>query len=364
MDVEQDGRKRLCCSSAMTGPRIITTWRCRTRRGGGWPGPAARGGGRDRPVACAARRASRRPGRRVRGRAGGGRDRDRPRAVGAGAGRGRVPGVRGQPAAGGPVPASGTASPGPRATPADAHTLADMVRTDSHQLRAGRRGLRAGRGVKVRRPGAQDADLGTAPGTLLRLRQALREFFPAALEAFDDLTAARRAGAAGQGPGPGHGGPADADPDHRRAASGPAAATSTARAEQIQAALRAEQLAQPPVLAAAYAATVRGRRSRPDRPERRRSRRWKAQVEAHFGQHPDAEIYRQPTRARRRSSAPGCSAEFGDDPHRYADAESPQELRRHQPDHPPASGKKKFVLARYVHNDRLPDALSRRPSAR
>ena len=49
-------------------------------------------------------------------------------------------------------------------------------------------------------------------------------------------------------------------------------------------------------------------------------------------------------------------AEFGDDPTPLRRRPSPQELRRHQPDHP-ASGKKKVVLARYVRNDRLADAL-------
>ena len=57
------------------------------------------------------------------------------------------------------------------------------------------------------------------------------------------------------------------------------------------------------------------------------------QVEAHFGQHPDAEII---------LSQPGLGpilgarvlAEFGDDPDRYATREGPQELRRDQPDHP------------------------------
>ena len=58
-----------------------------------------------------------------------------------------------------------------------------------------------------------------------------------------------------------------------------------------------------------------------------------SEVEAGFGRHPDAEIY---------LSQPGLGrilgarvlAEFGDDPHRYADAEGPQELLRHRPDHP------------------------------
>jgi len=78
-------------------------------------------------------------------------------------------------------------------------------------------------------------------------------------------------------------------------------------------------------------------------------------VEAHFGQHPDAEIYLsqpglgQVTGAR----VPG---EFGDDPHRYATAKN----RRNYAGTSPitrASGKRKIVAARFVRNDRLIDAL-------
>ena len=89
------------------------------------------------------------------------------------------------------------------------------------------------------------------------------------------------------------------------------------RVEQIHTALRAEQLTQPPVVAAAYAATVRSQvavlttlNAEVDTME--------GEVAAHFGQHPDSEIY---------LSQPGLGvilgarvlAEFGDDPHRYAD---------------------------------------------
>jgi hypothetical protein len=79
------------------------------------------------------------------------------------------------------------------------------------------------------------------------------------------------------------------------------------------------------------------------------------QVEAHFGQHPDAEIY---------LSQPGLGAitgawvlgEFGDDPHRYTSAKA----RRNYAGTSPitrASGKRKIVAARFVRNDRLIDAL-------
>ena len=50
-------------------------------------------------------------------------------------------------------------------------------------------------------------------------------------------------------------------------------------------------------------------------------------------------------------------AEFGDDPHRYRRRQGPQELRRDQP-LTGASGKKKVVAARFIHNDRLVDALN------
>ena len=79
------------------------------------------------------------------------------------------------------------------------------------------------------------------------------------------------------------------------------------------------------------------------------------QVEAHFGRHPDAEII---------LSQPGLGpilgarvlAEFGDAPGRYADAKARKNYAGTSPI-TRASGKKKVVLARFVHNDRLVDAL-------
>jgi Transposase IS116/IS110/IS902 family len=79
------------------------------------------------------------------------------------------------------------------------------------------------------------------------------------------------------------------------------------------------------------------------------------QVRDHFGRHPDAEVI---------LSQPGMGlvlgarvlAEFGDDPCRYAGGKA----RRNYAGTSPvtrASGKKKVVAARFVHNDRLVDAL-------
>ena len=79
------------------------------------------------------------------------------------------------------------------------------------------------------------------------------------------------------------------------------------------------------------------------------------QVREHFRRHPDAEIYR---------SQPGLGAilgarvlsEFGDDPHRYPDAKSRNNYAATSP-LTRASGKKKIITARFIHNDRLIDAL-------
>ena len=123
---------------------------------------------------------------------------------------------------------------------------------------------------------------------------------------------------------------------------------------KIQAALRAEHLGQPAVVAGAYAVTVRAQVAILATFNSQIAT-MKEQVEAHFGRHPDAEIY---------LSQPGLGvllgarvlAEFGDDKTRYADARARKNYAGTSPI-TRQSGKKKLVLARYVHNDRLLDAL-------
>jgi transposase len=68
----------------------------------------------------------------------------------------------------------------------DAHTLADMVRTDRHQLRPVAGDSVEAEAVKVVTR-AHKTLIWERIRHLLRLRNALREFFPAALAAFDDL---------------------------------------------------------------------------------------------------------------------------------------------------------------------------------
>ena len=241
---------------------------------------------------------------------------------------------------------------GAKSDAADAHTLADMVRTDSHQLRPVAGDTAAAQAVKV---------VARAHKTLIwertrhtqRLRHALRDYFPAALEAFEDLDAADALELLARAPDP-------ASAAKLTITAITAALTRARRrniadkAARIQAVLRAEQLGQPEVLTAAYAATTRAAVA-VLRALDEQVKVLQGQVDAHFGQHPDAEII---------CSQPGLGpvlgarvlAEFGDDPDRYTNAKSRKNYAGTSPI-TRASGKKKIVTARYVHNDRLIDAL-------
>ena len=143
---------------------------------------------------------------------------------------------------------------GAKSDTADAHVLAELVRLG----RAGHR------------PIAGDSDLAEAiklvarahqtliwdrHRQLLRLRGALGEFFPAALTAFEDLAAADALELLQAAPDP-----ASAARLSRTRIRGALTRARRRnpdqRAAQLQAALRAEHLGQPPVVAAAYAAIV------------------------------------------------------------------------------------------------------------
>jgi len=242
---------------------------------------------------------------------------------------------------------------GAKSDAGDAHMLADMVRTDFRQLRAVAGDSADAEGIKV---------LARTHKTLIwertrqtqRLRHQLLEYFPAALEAFDDLDAPDTLELLGKAPDP------------ARAAKLTRAQVSAAlkrarrrnipdKATAVLAALRTRQLGQPPAVTAAYAVTVRSLIALIT-VLNEQVKTLQSQVEADFGRHPDAEIYR---------SQPGMGAilgarvlgEFGDDPHRYADGKSRRNYAATSPV-TRASGKKKVVAARFVHNDRLVDALN------
>jgi len=119
--------------------------------------------------------------------------------------------------------------------------------------------------------------------------------------------------------------------------------------------VRSEQLSQPPALAAAYTATVQSLIA-VITTLNEQVRLLEEQVREHFGRHPDAEII---------LSQPGLGpvlgarvlAEFGDDAHRYCDGKARRNYAATSTV-TRASGKGKVVAARFVHNDRLVDALN------
>ena len=242
---------------------------------------------------------------------------------------------------------------GAKSDAGDAHMLADLVRADSHQLRPAAGDSAAAEGLKV---------LARTHKTLIwertravqRLRHQLREYYPAALEAYDDLDAPDTLELLGKAPDP------------ARAAKLTRAQVSAAlkrarrrnitdKATAILAALRSPQLGQPAAVTAAYAATVRSLIA-VITVLNEQVKILQRQVEENFGRHPDAEIYQ---------SQPGMGAilgarvlaEFGDDPHRYADGKARRNYAATSPI-TRASGKKKVVAARFIHNDRLVDALN------
>jgi len=241
---------------------------------------------------------------------------------------------------------------GAKSDAADAHMLADMVRTDSHQLRPVAGDTAEAEAVKV---------VTRMHKTLIwertragqRLRHALREYFPAALAAFEDLDAADTLELLAKAPDP-----ASAA---RLSAAQISAALKRARRRDIaaktatiQAVLRGDHLGQPAVVTAAYAASVRALVAVLGTLNEQ-VKILQGQVEAHFGRHPDAELF---------LSQPGLGpilgarvlAEFGDDHDRYTSAKARKNYAGTSPI-TRASGKKKVVAARFVHNDRLIDAL-------
>jgi len=241
---------------------------------------------------------------------------------------------------------------GAKSDGADAHVLADMVRTDSHQLRPAA-GDSAQAGAIRALARMHKTLIWDRTRQLQRLRHQLREYFPGALEAFDDLAAPDALELLAKAPDPARAA--------RLTRAQVSAALKRARRRNIAdktvaiiSALRSAQLGQPPAVTSAYAATVRSLIAVITALEEQVTV-LQVQVEAHFGQHPDAEIY---------LSQPGLGsllgarvlAEFGDDPHRYASSKARKNYAGTSPI-TRASGKKKTVMARYIRNDRLIDAL-------
>jgi transposase len=235
----------------------------------------------------------------------------------------------------------------------DAHTLAEIVRLDRGHHRPVAGDSAVVEQVKVLARTHQSL-VWSRQRQANMLRSMLREFYPAALAAFDDLASRDALAVLAVAPTPEQGRTLTAaDLEQVLRAAGRQRHLAT-RAEQIHTALHADQLAAAAGVVPAYGAAVAalvaviGELAR-------QTETLAGQVETGFGQHPDAEIY---------LSQPGLGsilgarvlAEFGDDPHRYPDPRS----RRNYAGTSPitrASGKTRVVLARHTRNRRLADAL-------
>jgi transposase len=243
---------------------------------------------------------------------------------------------------------------GAKSDPGDAHVLAELVRTDRdhHRPIAGDSELAAGVKVLAR---SHQSMIWARQRQANLLRSTLREFYPAALQAFSTDLAGRDALAVlALAPTPEQGRQLRAGKVERALRAAGRQRNLTSKAEQICAALGSEQLAAQPLVAQAYGATVTALVAVIVELNRQ-AELLAEQVQASFGQHPDAEIY---------LSQPGLGtilgarvlAEFGDDPLRYADAKARKNYSGMSPI-TRASGTRRVVLARYARNQRLADAL-------
>jgi hypothetical protein len=237
----------------------------------------------------------------------------------------------------------------------DAEGLADMGRTRRRQMRELAADSDVAEAVKIAARAHQKL-VWERTRHQLRMRSALREYFPAALEAYKDL------------------GLAGADtlellakaPDPASAAKLTTAQVAAAlkragrrgdlqeRARQIRAALRTPHLGQPAVIAEAYAACIQSGAA-VITALNEQAKIMEARVSELFRRHPDASVY---------LSQPGIGditgarilGEYGDAPGRYASAKARKNYAGTSP-LTIQSGKKKTVHARYIRNKHLIDAL-------
>jgi transposase len=241
---------------------------------------------------------------------------------------------------------------GAKSDAGDAHVLAEIVRLDRAHHRPVAGDSELSEAIKLVARSHQSL-IWDRTRHVLRLRGVLREFFPAALEAFTDLDAADALELLAAAPDP--------DRGARLSKTKITAALRRAnrrnvedKAAQIQSTLRAPALRQPAQVQAAFAAVVAGQVRLLTTLNGEVAQLGEV-VAGHFGCHREAEIY---------TSQPGLGvilaarvlAEFGDDSTRFADAKARKNYAGTSPI-TRASGTRKIVLARYTRNTRLGDAV-------
>jgi transposase len=244
---------------------------------------------------------------------------------------------------------------GAKSDASDAKLLADLVRTDRHNHRPVAGDSADAEAIKVLARAHQSL-VWTRTRHTNALRNALREYYPAALAAFEDLAHGDALGVLDRAPSPIQGARLPLTAIQSALKRGGRQRNIAARAREIAAALRTQQLAASAPVAAAFAATTRATVGIIAELNRQIGE-LETTLAEHFETHPDADIYR---------SLPGLGVvlgarvlgEFGDDPNRYTDAKSRKNYAGTSP-LTIASGKKRAVLARHVRNRRLYDALDR-----
>jgi transposase len=242
---------------------------------------------------------------------------------------------------------------GAKSDASDAKLLADLVRTDRHNHRLIAGDTSAVEAVKVLARAHQNLIWARTRHTNA-LRSTLREYYPAALEAFQDLADRDALAILGRAPTPDQAA-------HLSLAKIRSALKAAGRqrnldttALRIQEMLRTEQLAAPAAVTAAFGATTRATVGIIAELNHQIGD-LEVELATHFEAHPDADIY---------LSLPGLGVilgarvlgEFGDDPNRYTTAK----CRKNYAGTSPltiASGRKRAVLARHVRNRRLYDAV-------
>ncbi len=242
---------------------------------------------------------------------------------------------------------------GSKSDAADAKMLADLVRTDAHNHRQVAGDTAQVEGIKVVARAHQSMVWSRTRETN-RLRNSLREYYPAALNTFEDLDGGDALAVLKKAPEPGMGARLSLSQIKTALRAGGRRRYLEDTAARIQAGLRVQQLAAPPAVVAAYAATTSAQVALIT-VLNTQIQALSQELGTHFEKHPDAVIYR---------SLPGLGevlgarvlGEFGDDPERYANAKSRKNYAGTSP-LTIASGKKRAVLARHARNKRLYDAI-------
>jgi transposase len=242
---------------------------------------------------------------------------------------------------------------GAKSDPGDAKVLADMVRTDRHNHRLVAADTEAVEAIKILARAHQSMVWSRGRQTN-GLRSVLREFYPAALVAFDDLTSGDALEVLRVAPTPELGRTLSVSKITAALRRGGRQRRINERAGEIQAALRVPQLGGPAALSTAMGASVSASVA-VIAVMVAQTAVLAEELETGFESHPDAEVVR---------SLPGLGTvlgarvlgEFGDEPNRYATAKSRKNYAGTSPI-TRASGTKRVVLARYARNNRLADAI-------